>query len=145
VSEDALGRWPVVIETPIAWGDMDAFQHVNNTVYLRWCESARIAYFERLGLSDRLEETDIGPILARASVDFRLPLTYPGKVSIATTVTRIGTTSFTMRYRITSAAHNGAVAAEGEGVVVLVDYREGDKVPLSVELRAAIHALEATA
>ncbi len=140
-----LGNFPVTIELPVLWGDMDAFQHVNNTVYLRWCESGRIAYFERLGLADRIEQTGIGPILAHASLDFRLPLTYPDRVRVASTVTRIGRTSFTMRYRIDSVAHDGALAAEGEGVVVMVDYRNGGKVALSEALCDAIRRLEAGA
>ena len=52
-----LGRWPVAVDLPVQWGDMDAFQHVNNTVYLRWFETARIAYFERTGLSDRAKRS----------------------------------------------------------------------------------------
>jgi len=46
--DDVLKRCPVVIETPVAWGQMDAFRHLNNTAYFRFFESARIAYFEKL-------------------------------------------------------------------------------------------------
>ena len=49
--DELLAHCPVVIEVPVAWGEMDSFQHVNNIVYLRYFESARIAYFERLSLS----------------------------------------------------------------------------------------------
>jgi acyl-CoA thioester hydrolase len=52
--QDLLAEYPLVIEIPVAWGEMDAFQHVNNIVYLRYAESARIAYLERAGLSDAL-------------------------------------------------------------------------------------------
>ena len=47
-AQDGFGRWPVRRELPVQWGDMDAFAHVNNTVYLRWFETVRIAYFEEL-------------------------------------------------------------------------------------------------
>ena len=47
---ETLGRWPVTLEIPVQWGEMDAFGHVNNVVYLRWFESVRIAYFERCGV-----------------------------------------------------------------------------------------------
>lgn len=145
VQEEGLGRWPVAIETPVAWGDMDAFGHVNNAVYLRWFESARIAYFERTGVASRMGDAKIGPILARATVDYRLPLRYPDTVRASATVLSLGRTSFVMGYRVTSAAHQGAVAAEGEGVIVMLDYRGGGKVPLDDEVRARIRALEATA
>lgn len=47
-----LAGFPVVIEIPVQWGDQDAFGHVNNTVYLRWLESGRIAYMTRIGVID---------------------------------------------------------------------------------------------
>ena len=50
--DNLLEDYPVVLEIPVAWGDMDALNHVNNTVYLRYFESSRIAYFE--GLKVRL-------------------------------------------------------------------------------------------
>src|SRR5687767_1167703 len=54
----------VTVEIPVQWGDMDAFGHVNNTVYFRWFESARIAYFEKIGLNERMRRDRKGPILA---------------------------------------------------------------------------------
>jgi acyl-CoA thioester hydrolase len=137
-----LARFPVTIEIPVQWGDMDAFQHVNNAVYFRWFESARIAYFERTGLSQRAKAEGIGPILGRAVVDYKIPLTYPDTVRISATVASFGTTSFVMRYRCTSAARDGALAAEGEGVVVLVDYKKGGKVALDEQIKGAILRLE---
>ncbi len=41
MTSGALGKWPVTVELPVQWGDMDAFGHVNNAVYLRWFESRR--------------------------------------------------------------------------------------------------------
>ena len=50
-----------MIEIPIAWGEMDSFQHVNNAAYFRYFESARILYSEKLGLHKHKDETGIGP------------------------------------------------------------------------------------
>jgi len=142
MSDDRLGRWPVRIEIPVAWGDMDALGHVNNTVYLRWYESSRLVYFERTGLTESMAARAHGPIMARQSIDYRLPVTYPDRVAAETTVTRLGNTSFVMAFRIWGEA-SGAVVAEGEGVMVMVDYTTGAKVPLDQELAQAIYALEA--
>ena len=76
--KELLKEFPVVIEIPVAWGDMDAFQHVNNTVYFRFFESARIAYFEELDLIGLMRETGIGPILAAADCRFKNPPNLPG-------------------------------------------------------------------
>lgn len=135
-------RHPVSVEIPVAWGDMDAFGHVNNAVYFRWFESARIAYFEKIGLNERMRREKKGPILARTSCDYEKPLTFPDTVRATASVVKLGNTSFVMEYRVTSERHG--LAARGEGVVVLVDYEKGGKLPLDDELRARIDALEAS-
>jgi acyl-CoA thioester hydrolase len=135
-----MNRWPVSLQLPVQWGDMDSFQHVNNVAYLRWFESARIAYFERAGLMDRMPA--IGPILARQTIDYRIPLVYPDTLRASATATKLGNTSFSMGLRLES-SRQGKLAAEGEAVVVMVDYRNNQKVPLGTALRARIEALEA--
>jgi acyl-CoA thioester hydrolase len=137
--------FPVRIEVKVQWGDMDAFAHVNNAQYLRWFESARIAYFEQVAVSIGAKDASPWmPILARATVDFRKPVTYPDTVVIDASVRRFGTTSFTMVYRATSRAQ-AAVVAEGEAVVVLLDASTGRKTPVPEALRAAIDGLERAA
>ncbi len=139
--DPALGDHPVSIEIPVAWGDMDAMQHVNNAVYLRWIESSRIAYFERKGFLASMKDGGVGPILARAAVDYRRPVTYPDSVRVETGVSRIGGTSFTMAHRIWSEAQRAEVAS-GESIIVAYDYRAGRKAPIDDALRAAIAAVE---
>lgn len=141
----SLGQFSIELELPVAWGDMDAFKHVNNTVYFRWFESVRIAYFDAIGLSESMEREQVGPILAHTSCDFKLALTYPDTIRIAATVARIGSSSFTMQYQVTSSANDWKVAALGEGVVVVFDYSAGQKVVISDRLRERIVALEAEA
>ncbi|MGZ6208377.1 MAG: acyl-CoA thioesterase, partial [Syntrophales bacterium] len=75
-----LKDYPVIIEFPVAWGEMDAMNHVNNIVYFRYFESARIAYFEKADMFSYMTETGIGPILATISCKFKIPLSYPDKV-----------------------------------------------------------------
>ena len=138
------GRTPVSVRIPVAWGDMDAFQHVNNVVYARWLESARITYVERLGLMERMRDEGIGPILAKTVINYVRPVTYPDTVRVDATVTRIGGSSFTMAFRIHSEAL-GAEAATGEQVMVVYDYRAGRSSPADDRLRQAIAAVEASA
>src|SRR5207245_7898441 len=94
--EAPLVNFPVVITWPVQWGDQDAFSHVNNTVYFRWFESGRIAYFERLGLGTTFSDTGLGPILASINCNFRRPIGYPDTVHIGTRVTKVGNSSFTI-------------------------------------------------
>ncbi|HSB18680.1 MAG TPA: thioesterase family protein [Anaeromyxobacteraceae bacterium] len=139
--DDKPGHYPLSVEIPVAWGDMDAYAHVNNAVYLRWFETGRIAYFERLGLVERKEEAGVGPILARVAVDYRRPVTYPDSVRVDTAVTRIGTSSFTMAHRVFSKALQ-AEAAACESVIVVYDYGKGRPAPVDDALRTAIAAIE---
>ena len=140
---DLASSYPISLTLPVQWGDMDSFAHVNNVVYLRWFESARIAYFRTAGVLARMDSERIGPILARSTIDYRIALEFPDEVVASATALKLGTTSFTMGLRLTSKAHGGAVAAEGENVIVMRDYRSQQKVALWDGLRASIAALEA--
>jgi acyl-CoA thioester hydrolase len=134
--------WTIVLAVPVAWAEMDAFGHVNNTVFLRWFESARIMYFEKLGVATTLApNASAWPLLAHSSVDYRAKVVYPDTIEVAARVTRLGTTSFAMAYRATS-KQQGKLVAEGEGVIVMVDPILGTKVPLDPALREKISALE---
>jgi len=138
---ELLAGCPVVIDIPVAWGEMDALRHVNNIAYFRYFESARIAYFEKLGLWEFMNQTGIGPILASIQCKFKIPLTYPDTVSVGTRISRIEEDRFVMEYRAVS--HKAqAVAAEGEGIIVSYNYRENKKTPLPEELKQRILALE---
>lgn len=130
---------PVSIEIPVAWGDMDAFGHVNNTIYLRWFESVRIALFQAAQVPHQRAALGRAPILAHTSCSFELPLTFPDTVRVLASVGRVGTKSFTMLYEVHSVRH-GRRAAHGDGVVVWYDYPSGRTAPLPDDLRARLGA-----
>lgn len=139
--QELLDAFPVIIEIPIAWGEMDAFQHVNNTVYLRHFESARIAYFEKIETMPFMQQTGIGPILAATNCVYKIPLTYPDTVSVGAKVDRIEEDRFLMSYATVS-HHHGKLAATGTGSIVTFDYRKGCKAPVPEEIAARIRSLE---
>ncbi len=141
---EALERFPVRVELPVVWGEMDAYGHVNNVVYFRWFETARMTYFERLGCPAFIGRDPVGPILAQASCRFRAALAYPDRVTVGAAVEEIAADRFRMRYVVWSAAL-GRIAAEGEGTVVCFDYRENRKAPVPESVRRAIVRLEAQA
>ncbi len=139
-----LDGFPVVIELPVQWGEMDAFNHVNNVSYFRYFESARIAYIERLGYIETMNATGIGPILASARCEFKRPLTYPDKILVGIRVSDMGTDRFTMQFRIFSQKLH-KIAAEGDGVIVSYNYRERRRAPIPDEVRRRIEELEGRA
>jgi acyl-CoA thioester hydrolase len=139
--EDVLRSFPVVIEQPVAWGEMDALQHVNNIVYFRYFESARVCYFEKLDFLKLMKETGIGPILASTQCNFRIPLTYPDTVSIGAGISEIDKDRFKMEYVVVSHKFR-KVAAYGEGILVTYDYNKNHKVLIPDILKDKIEAME---
>jgi len=141
VDESLLAGYPVVVEIPVAWGEMDFYRHVNNVVYFRYFENARLEYFRRLDWFDFERETGIGPILHSTQARFRKPLAYPDTVSAAVRIASMGDDRFTMEYSVVS--HNlGAVAADGQGIIVTYHYGEARKVLIPEEIRHRIEGLE---
>lgn len=138
---EALKEYPVVVELPVAWADMDYFRHVNNTVFFRWFESARIAYLERIGFADEAANGELGPILASTHCRFRRPVTYPDRILAGARAVDVGDDRFSMEYRALS-ERMGEVAGEGGGVVVCYHYGERRKAPLPDAVRRAIESLE---
>lgn len=131
----------VRFDMTVRWGDMDALGHVNNTVYFRFCESARIAYFEAIGLEELADKPTDGPGLVQASLNFRRQVKYPATLEIAGRCTRIGGKSFHLTYTIRDKA-DGAVVADGDSVCVWVDYELSKAKPLPAALIDAIVRLE---
>jgi len=139
--EELLKEYPLVVENPVAWGEMDAFNHVNNIVYFRYFENARIVYFEKLEFLKMMEEAGIGPILASTQCRFKFPLSYPDTVSIGVKVEDIFEDRFVMKHCVVSQRHQ-KVAAEGEGLIVCFNYRENKKAPIPSMLKQRIVDLE---
>jgi acyl-CoA thioester hydrolase len=139
--QQLLAGFPVIVEQAVVWGDMDSYQHVNNVVYFRYFENARLEYFRRVGWFEFEERTGVGPILAATQARFRKPLTYPDTISISARVASIGESRLTMAHLLVS--HNQkAVATEGQGTIVSYHYKEARKVPVPEELRQMIARLE---
>jgi acyl-CoA thioester hydrolase len=136
-----LEGFPVVVEQAVVWGDMDSYRHVNNVVYFRYFENARLEYFRRLDWFEYEKQTGVGPILADTQARFRKPLVYPDQIAIGVRVTDIGADRFTMEYRLTS-QRLSAVAADGKGTIVTYHYGELKKVPIPEEILRRIAALQ---
>ncbi len=136
-----LETFPVVIELPVQWGEMDAYGHVNNTVLFRYFESARMAYFQRCGFIETYQRDKIGAILHSTSCRFRRPLFCPDTALVGTRVSDTGEDRMTMEYRVVSRAQNETVA-EGTAIIVSYDYQGQRKAPLPPTVRAAIAGIE---
>ena len=134
-------EFPVVVELPVAWAEMDYFRHVNHAVFFTYFEGARIRYLDRVGFREVGPGREVGPILASTQARYRRPVEYPDTVVVGARCSELGEDRFSHEYRLVSRAL-GDVAAEGAGVLVSYDYAAACKVPLPAAVRAAIRALE---
>jgi acyl-CoA thioester hydrolase len=135
---ELLAGFPIVVEIPIAWGDMDAFGHVNNIMFFRYFETARIAFLYRVGF--RGDDGRPGPILASTQCRFRRPLEFPDTVLVGVRVSELADDRFTHEYRIVS-VKGDEIAAEGSGVVVAYDYAARAKTVIPEDVRERIQGL----
>ena len=141
--EELLKNFPVVVTLPVVWGEMDAMQHVNNAVYFRYFESARTAYFEKLGVWRLTRQSGLGVILASINCRFRIPLTYPDAVSVGVRAIRLEADRFIIEHCVVSHKHQ-KIAAEGEGLMICYDYQEQKKTLMSETMKQEIENLEAS-
>lgn len=131
--------WALATEIRVAWGDMDAFGHVNNAVYLRWFETARIEWLALVefpeGPYPSTTTSTLGPMLKTVAAVYEAQVKYPDVVVARVRAEPPGRTSVKLVYEIESRAA-GRVVATGESVVVLV--KDGRSEPLPDDLRARI-------
>ena len=143
-TEEELAGFPVTVEIPVQWGEMDAYDHVNNVVFFRYFETARVEYLERCGFYDSYREDRVGAILHSTSCRFRRALVYPDRVTVGARVTEMEEDRFSMEYRVYSHDQE-EVAAEGTGVVVSFDYEAEEKAPIPDSVRRGVRGLETEA
>ena len=134
-------EYPVVLSQDIIWGDMDEFGHINNTVYFRYFENARIEYFNRIGVLEQKTQLGVGPILASTGCNFRIPLDFPDHIHIGTRSRILSPKKFSMEFAVFSERH-GAIAAEGDGLIVYYDYAKGKSCEIPDAIVMAIKTFE---
>ena len=139
--EEFNQAFKVQVNLPVQWGEMDAFGHVNNAVYFKYFETARLAYFNAVGVMKDMQNKQIGPILAETSCQFKRALVFPDQIVVGANVVESHEHGFLMQYGIFSEQQQ-TVSSLGNGRIVMVDYQTGNKVKPSVELKQQIERLE---
>jgi len=110
---------------PLRWADMDSFGHVNNVVYLRYLEQARVEWMFMTAKQAGIEEFSLGTVVARHEIEYKRPLVYRSEpVRVETWVTRVGNASFTVAYEVKDDEFVYALAK-----TVLVPYDLGAERP----------------
>jgi acyl-CoA thioester hydrolase len=145
-ARDLAGDFAHRVVIDVRFADTDAMGHVNNAVYLTYCEMARIRYWTDV-TGDPVAAGQEGAeslILAEARITYRAPVFHGERVTVESRATHIGRSSFTLEHRLTAAAGDGParVVALSDSVLVRYDYGSGRPVALGDAFVAAIEAFE---
>lgn len=120
-------------EMPVRWGDMDAYGHINNTLYFRYFEEARFLWMLDKGIPLK---SDTHPVVVTIGCTFLRPLFHPDRLRIDVFISEPGRSSFMVNYKVFSSAQPETAAAEGYSKVVWVSAADGKSVPLPDQVRA---------
>lgn len=134
----SLKECPVVYQQTVAWGDMDAFGHINNVMYYRYMESARIEYLTQVEAFSH----GLVSVISSNSCRYFRPVYYPDSLKVGVRVVEIRNSGFRMSYVIYS-NQQAQMVASGEAIVVMVDAQSFEKAAMPLELKQRIAALEA--
>ena len=145
---DLPGEFPHRLRVHVRFGDTDAMGHANNSRFLTYCESARIAYWEAatgepIALVTHGAQESL--ILADIRVSFRSPVYFGEVLTVESRIGRIGRTSFTLEHRITAgetSIGHARLAATAEGVQVLYDYANGRPREIPSDVVTQLEAFE---
>ena len=119
---------------PMRWGDMDANGHVNNTVYFRYMEQARIGWFDALVPAAEAWK-DTGIVIANASFNFKRALNYPGTVEVSLSIDPPGGSSVPTFYELRM---GDTLYADGAAVVVFIDMKSQKPVRIPEGIRSLL-------
>lgn len=125
---------------PIRWGDMDALGHVNNTVYFRYMEQARVEWLTAIGCDP--DPSAAGPVIVNAHCSFIKQLKYPGEIEILTYVGPGGRSSFETMQEIRRVDTPDMLYAQGGAKVVWVHFPSEKSTPLPDHVRQLLAEID---
>ena len=124
----------------VAWGDMDALGHVNNSVYFKYFESARIAYFQAISLFSLFNLKETGPVLSKTSCRYLLPVFFPDQLNIG--VKTIIENDYLLKMEYLAENSEKSITTIGEAEIVFYSFKEQKKIKISEEIKKNIEAIE---
>lgn len=130
------GRLVHVERMRMRWGDMDALGHMNNTIYFRYFEQARISWFDAIGADYKtLPE---GPILGSINCRFVIPAVYPCELEVTLVAGQPRRSAFPLYSELRDATAAEKVYARCEAMMVWIDLTDGKSRPLPEWMRSQL-------
>ena len=136
-----MTNFPIEVKISVAWGDMDAFGHVNNVQYIRYFETARVKYFDNMMTGDD-SKSPIQPVLATLTANYKAPVVYPDTLTCKIGVTKMGNSSLQMCCEMYN--QNGLLVVEAFCTIVMFDFIKGKPTGIPDKVRNYIERIEVT-
>lgn len=114
-------------EIQMRFRDLDAMGHVNNAVYLSYCELARTQFYMKHAFKRSLHDIDF--ILAHVDIDYVAAAEWGDQVEVSVWPSTIGESSFTLSYELRD-KKSGRLLASSSSVLVSYDYKEKKSKPI---------------
>jgi len=125
---------------PTRWGDADMLGHINNVIFVRYLESGRLDYLDRvLGLKFK-QPLGQGILIADMQVSYLSQVHHPTNLVVATRVSRVGNTSFDVLAKIYD--EQGDVVVSSKAVCVWYNFALNQKQSVPLAAREAVFDLE---
>lgn len=140
----SIDNFNVIEKYLVHWGDMDAANHVNNLIYLKWAESARVAYCEKADINLSFHRGTIGPILAWQDCKYIFPMTYPDTAIIGVRASEVQEDRIFIESAIFSEKHQRIVALSKQSIIPY-DYGQLRKAPIPAIWIKSIEEIEGVA
>jgi len=137
-----MTTFPLELKIPVAWGDMDAFGHVNNVQYMRYFETARVRYFDNMMVGEEAK-SPIQPVLASIGANYKAPVVYPDTLTLKIGVTKMGNASLQMTCEMYN--QKGILVVEAFCTIVMFDFIKKASTAIPELVRNYIESLEGKA
>ena len=109
------------------FGDIDGLGHVNNTILPIWFEMGRTDILRIFDPDLTLDKNVFPLIMAHIDFDFLYQIYFRSEVEIRTSISKIGTKSFTVHHE---AWQEGKLCVKGDAVVVHYDFKAEQTTPI---------------
>jgi len=125
----------------VRYGDLDPQGHVNSAVYLTYLESARLGYYEKVGIWQRDSGMTTGMVVAHIEINYLAPIYLGQSLQVGLRVAHLGTKSITFDFQI-EAVSDAKPLADGASVMVAYDNQAEKSIPMPPDWREKITRFE---
>ncbi len=128
--EDNNLKYPFPIKQQVLWGEMDAFNHINNVIYFRYFETGRVHFFNKTNLWKIFQDEDIRIVVGKLECNYIREIIHPAEIEISVGIKKIGNTSLIVHQKVIC---NDQISAHGDAIIVAT--KNGKPTPWTEKLR----------